>query len=476
MNVNSLFKFLRARWGWIMIILIALIAAGSWWWYDQDQAARARAEELASRRTEPVARGDLIAAVSATGALLPERQASLAFLIPGTVQEVRVKNGDVVRAGQVLARLETTDLALAVRQAEDALAIAELRRKQLLAGPTEDEIAVAKANVRAANAAAGDLQRGAGPEEAEIARLRYENTYEEFRKLNEQYNNLVDFAERYPQFAPSAEALDSLKQTQENAYYQAEIARLQWEQTKRADAGALSVAYARIQQAKAQLDQLLAPLTDVQVQQADLSVAQAQLALAQARQRLARAELRAPFDGLVATVNVKAGEPIGSSVPALVLLDTRRFLLEVTVNEVDVAQLAVGQPVSVSVDALPNLALGGSVERIAPTGTVQGGAVNYIVRVALAESEAPLRAGMSASVQVTVAEADDVVLAPNWAIRRDRQTGQAYLSIQAGETLQEVPIETGLRGESYTEVLSGVEPGAVAAISTRRETPFESDN
>lgn len=463
-------QFIRARWGWFALG-IALVAVGiGWTIYQQAQAAQAQAEALASLRTERLQRGNLIATVSATGSLQPARTANLTFLIPGTVQEILVKRGDAVQAGQVLARLDAADLQLALTQAEDALRIAELRRKQLLDGPSADDIAIANANVRSANAAAGDLARGAGPQEAEIAKLNFDKAAENFRKLNEQYNNLVQFANDNPRFAPPQETLDQLKKNQENAYYQAEITRLQYEQSKRGgDPGSLSAAYARINQAKAQLAQLLAKPSGVQVQQAGLSVAQAQLALEQARQRLSRAELRAPFDGVIATVSES-----GSGF-AIVLLDASQFVLDITVNEVDVAQLAVGQVVNVTVDALPDAPLTGAVQRIAPTSTVVGGAVNYLVRIALDRTGSALRAGMSATVEVTTAEATDVVLAPNWAIRRDRQTGQAYLSLKNGDALEEVPIETGLRGESYTEVKGGAEAGDEAAVSTKRETPFGGD-
>ena len=76
---------------------------------------------------------------------------------------------------------------------------------------------------------------------------------------------------------------------------------------------------------------------------------------------------------------------------------------------------------------------------------------------------------MSATAEIVAAEAHDVLRVPNWAIRRDRRTGQAYASLKIGDQLVEVPIETNLRGENYTEVTSGVKAGDIVAISTTRE-------
>jgi HlyD family secretion protein len=467
--MKGLFAFLRARLGWLIALAVVALAVGGYGYYRRYQAEQARQQALASLRTEVIARGDIVSKVSATGSLLPEQQVNLFFLTPGVVAEVMVTSGDTVRPGQVLARLDDADLQLAVRQAEDALAIAELNRKRLLAEPSEADIAVVKANLHSANASAAAISQGIAQQEVDIAQLKYDSALDDYQKTANQYNSLVQFAKDNPRFAPSQAALDSLKSGMETAYYASEIARLQVQQLKNgADRGSLSVAYARIAQAKVVLDQIMAPPTELQIQQADLVVAKAQLALEQARLRASRAELAAPFDGVVAVVNAKAGEPTGAA-PAFVLLDLSRFHLDVAVDEVDVAKLAVGQAASVTTDALSSIILSGKVDRIAPTATVVGGVVNYSVRLVLDLSDAPLRSGMSATAEIVVAEVKNVLLVPNWAIRRDRRTGQAYASLKAGEELKEVEIETGLRGEAYTEVTSGVKEGDIAAVSTARE-------
>jgi len=459
--------FLRAQLGWLIALAVLLTTGAGYWTYRDYQAAQARAQaEGATLRTAVVSRGDIRYLVLATGAILPRQQSNLFFHGPGMVEEVLVKSGDRVRQGQVLARLEATALEQAVRQAEAALAIARLNRQKLLAGPTPGDIAVAEANLRSARAALADLRKGASPSEVNIAQIQYDSLLANYQEAANQYNTAIEA----PASAPSQERLDQLKLSMEGAYYAAEAARLQLEVVKRGpDQATLWVAAAQVAQAQATLDQLRAPPTDLQIQQADLAVAQAQLALDQARLQAARAELLAPFDGVVADVNVKAGEPAGRTSPAIVLIDPGQFHLDVAVDEIDVVQLAPGQGVSVTVDALPGSVLSGKVERIAPAAVSTNTGVSYLVRVLLDATPAGLRSNMSATAEIVAAEAKDVLRVPNWAIRRDRRTGQAYASLQVGDQLVETPIETGLRGESYTEVKSGVQAGDVAAVNTAPE-------
>jgi HlyD family secretion protein len=382
-----------------------------------------------------------------------------------------VETGQPVETGQILARLDDRPLRLALEQAQAAVTMAELGRAQLAAGPLAGDIAVAEANLRSANARLADVFAGAGDQEVAIAELKYNNLLADYQSLSNQYNSLVQFAQENPRFAPPQDTLDSLKANVENAYFAAEIARLQVQQARQgAGDGPAAVASAQVAQARAVLSQTVAGPTALQLSQADLDVAAAELGVERAALRLGQAELRAPFAGVVSTVAAKPGEPAGPALPALVLLDLSRFHLDVTVDEVDIAQLEVGQPVTVTVDALPGRAFSGAVERLAPSASPVGGLVNYAVRLRLNDADAALRVGMSATAQIIVAEARGVVLVPNWAIRRDRRTGQAYASLRSGEALVEVPITTGLRGEQYTEVLEGVQPGDVAAVSTERDT------
>jgi HlyD family secretion protein len=140
------------------------------------------------------------------------------------------------------------------------------------------------------------------------------------------------------------------------------------------------------------------------------------------------------------------------------------------VDEVDVARVAVGQPVTITLDALPRALLQGRVEKIAPVATNNQGVVSYIVRLTLdPPADAPLRGGMTATAEIVVAEARDVVLVPNWAIRRDRDTGQTFVGVLRDGRVEDVPVILGLRTDLSSEVLEGVNEGEVVAVDTRRE-------
>ncbi len=465
--------WLRARLGWLTLLALLAGAGAGAVWFRGRQAALAAQQAQAALRTAVVARGAVRVGVSATGSLLPARQISLTFLQSGAVTEVAVQPGDAVHAGQVLARLDDADARLAVSRAEDALAIQQLTLEKLQAGPDSQEVAVAEANVRAAQSSLADLQVGARPQEAQIARLQYDDA---LKSLDDARQNLWDLQHAT---LPNGQPLPVPEVTLQladlsvrTANAAAELARLQWQQAGAgAGAPALAVAGRQIEQAEAQAARTRAGPTEFRfsVARARAAIDQAQLALDLVRLTLERTALLAPFDGVVGEVNLQVGEPAPAALPALTLLDTSSFHLDLAVDEADVARISEGQALSLSLDALPDAGLTGKVARIAPLASVTGGVVTYAVRVSLDPTEAPLLAGMSATAEIVVAEVQDALLIPNWALRRDRTTGEILASLQRGAELMEVPVTLGLRGDQTSQVLSGLQEGEVAAVSLQRE-------
>lgn len=445
----------------IVLIVAAAAAGGAYWWQQQRAAELAAQSEL---RQATVGRGAIVSTVSATGSLAAEAQVNLFFgvSVPVPVVEVAVALGDVVHKGDVLARLDTADLELAVQQAEQALRSAELGLEQLQAPPRPEDIAVAEANLKLARAQVFQASQGATREQVEIARLNLVIAQSSLDQLNQRMDDLVErgrYAEK-----------QALEAQQKQLIEAARVAALRYEQAQTPPgAGRAGAALASVEQAEIALDRLQRGPDPDDVRIAQLQVEQAQAALEQARNNLDEARLVAPFDGVVAAVNVREGEVAVGALPAIVLVDNRQYHVDVAVDEVDITRIAPGQAVTVTLDALPNDLFLGVVERIAPQPTLTAGIVSYPVRVLVQSQDARLRSGLTATAEIVVQEERDVVLAPNWAIRRDRVTGQAFASVLRDGQIQEVAVTLGLRNESFSQIVSGLNEGDTVAIQTTRE-------
>jgi HlyD family secretion protein len=233
--------------------------------------------------------------------------------------------------------------------------------------------------------------------------------------------------------------------------------------------GALDAAQAGVTQAEANLDRLQAG-----PQSSDLAIAQAQVANAQAALDLARltldeATLTAPFAGTIAEINLKPGEVPSPTIVPIVLADLSSFHVDVAVDEIDVSRLAVGQPVTLTLDALPGLALPGQVDSINPLSTARTTVTSYEVRVTATAGDPRVRAGMSANADIVVARKPNALLAPRRAVRNDR--GRLVVDLPNDPSVCALPadqrppsveltqreVQTGLSNEQVIEILAGVD-------------------
>jgi HlyD family secretion protein len=164
------------------------------------------------------------------------------------------------------------------------------------------------------------------------------------------------------------------------------------------DQAQVAAAQAGIAQARAAQARLQPEPTDAQKAIAGSGIAQAQASLELARLNREHAEIRAPFDGIVAAVNIDPGDPSATgSQPAIQLVDVSKLRVEVQISDVDVGRVKVGQATQIHLDSIPDTVFTGKVSYIAPTATSVGTLRTYLVRVDL-DTQEGLRAGMSARV------------------------------------------------------------------------------
>ncbi len=447
----------------LLVILVIGGGIGGYFWM-RDRQTQSQEDNII--RTAQVTRGDLEITVSASGNVIANQKADLRFDTPGKVVQVHVEVSDRVKAGQELARLDTGDLERAMRQAEISLEQAKLNLQELLEPARTEDLDLAQLTL---NQAAQAL---------EVARIGKESAQSEAQEMMRQAQQARDTAlnnynaEKDKPWADKLEttyieAEGQLGITQVNAELKIQQAQDQWLN-----------AYNRYMQAKDNLQKLEEGVDEEQIRQAELQIEQAELNLEKAQEALDKAILKATFSGVVATVNLQEGVQTPATLPAVTIVDDAEFYIDTSIDETDISKVSVNLPVTVTLDAYPEVALQGIVESVAPASVNTGGVIAYPVRVHLTPTEnAEVREGMTASVIIQTSRLEDVLLIPNWAIRTDQATGETYVYCKCEEngteSLRRFPVTLGERNENFTQTLSGLEEDTTVALVVEERNLLE---
>ncbi len=200
---------------------------------------------------------------------------------------------------------------------------------------------------------------------------------------------------------------------------------------------------------------------DLKAQQ--ITLKQRQNSLVDARETLSNYSVRAPFDGVIAAVNVKKGDS-ASSGSAVCTIITKQRIATIALNEVDVAKVKVGQRATITFDAIEDLNITGEVAEVDTIGTVSQGVVSYNVKIAFDIQDERVKPGMSVSVSIILSSKPDVLLVSNSAIKT--QNGSNYVEIMASGTPQMATITVGDSNDLMTEIISGLNEGDEIVVQT----------
>lgn len=323
--------------------------------------------------------------IVAEGKVEPIQFAEIAFNGGGVVSEVLVEEGQSVKAGDVLVKLGNSESYKAeVARAEEALILAQRAFDASQSGVLKDlgeaYEAVRQAQIRFDNFDIPTKIKNGTPAEG------VEKMYAEVEKARAEY-------EPYKYLSDDNEAKKIRKERLDNAWADLNQA-IRWAKLE-AD---LNTAKSRLENAQKEFSAMSADSQGDSLAKAQYESALANLAAAKAA--LANVELTAPFDGVVAGLNVKVGGSVGAGQIAVTIADFSSWLVKTTdLTELDVVKISEGQAVNITLDAIPDAVFTGKVLSISQTYTDRQGDIIYEVTVTLTETNPATRWGMTAVVK-----------------------------------------------------------------------------
>lgn len=435
------------NWFWILLLL-ALVGGGAFYYYQRNaQAAQTEYQ------TVTAARGDLVAQVGATGTVRARQSAQLTWQTSGTVAKVNVKPGDVVKAGDELASLDMTSVSQNIILAKSDLlnaqrALEDLKTSNLARAQAEQAVVTAQ-------------------KAYEDAKTRYEAT--NFRRASDSYieNTQAELDLARQRVALARRAYNLVKNLPDGDARKAQalanltaaemqvdrlVAQLNYatgrpdEQEVAQRKAAMEVALAQLEDARRKLERLQNGPDPL-----DVAVLEARITAAQATLNLAR--ITAPFDGVITDAEPLPGDQVTPGRQAFRIDDLSHLLVDVQVSEIDINSVQVGQPVTMSFDAILGKTYNGVVVEVGRTGTVVQGAVNFTVTVELTDADEFVRPGMTAAVNILVREVKDVLVVPNRAVRVI--DGQRVVYVLKNGAPEMVKIRLGAISDTVSEVVSG---------------------
>ena len=372
---------------------------------------RSNADTTSQFQTAKAERGNLTATIGATGTVRAKQSALLIWQAAGTVDTVNVKVGDNIPSDFVMAYLVKTSLPQSVIMAEADLADAQKSLNELMSSDTSRAQAVI--NLRDAQEAFDKAENWRIELDGKIHVKKI--VYKKFR------NRKIPILKEYRGYADEG----TIAKADED----------------------LALAMAKLDDAQREFDLLN------NGNMADITAAQARVDAAQATLNLAR--VISPFAGTVTESYPLPGDQVGAGATAFRLDNLSSLLVDVKVSEVDINNVTMGQPVTLSFDAILGKEYHGEVIEVTQAGTADQGVVSFTVTVELTDADSMVKPGMTAAVNIVVEEMQDVLLVQNRAVRLVDNQRVVYV-LENGQ-----PVKKDITLGSSSDTLSVIAGGDV---------------
>lgn len=411
-----------------------------------------------------VQRMNLTLTVSANGTVAAERSINISPKNAGVLKRLLVKEGDVVKQGQIIAYMDDSNYKGQLLQAQGNLAQVEAAFRKSVEGNRSQEITRSIAELEQAEASLQELVNGNRPEDIAQAQARLRNSQAALSQAEDDFKRNQSL---YKEGALSRSDLNLKRKALDQA--QADVLeRQQALKSQRIGTRPEKIAQqaAIVKQKQAALSLQRAGNRTADIDSARAQVLSSRGALETIQTNISDTVLRAPFDGLITqkfsdpgafVTPTTAGSTVsGAASNSIVTLASVNQVVA-NIAEANIAQIHLGQNVKLKVDAFPGKTFPGRVSQIAAEATVQQNVTSFKVHVTLlSEARRLLRSGMNVEAEFQIGQRTNALTVPTVAVvRQDGKLG-VYRVVPSGKP-EFVPIETGATVQNRTEVKSGLQ-------------------
>ncbi len=477
----------------IFIIVIILLTIGLYFIFKSSKTEN-------SYVTEPVLVGDITTVVTGTGQVEALNTITLKSKTSGDITYIGVKAGDVVKKGQLLASVDSFDAKVALENAKISLKkLTDIDSLDLLkeenslkesydAGWNKTSSFITESikllddmadmygkdgylgsNNSSNLSSASRSKISLGEDGYYDAKNSLDDLVKIYKTLsrsdsNEKIKDLIEKSYKTSVLVSTAtkdtEAAfnytsDYLEDKDSTNASSARTDIASWLSTSNNYVNSLLAAFNGIDESEKSLEETKAGADELDIKSAQLSV-QSKL------NAYNDCFVYAPFDGIIATFTAKIGESSSSSIGTII---TKQKVVTVSLNEVDIASVSLGQKATLTFDAINGLVINGEVAEIDPVGTVSSGVVNYNVKIALNEDNEKVKAGMSANVEIITASKKDILTVSSSAIKTKNKVSYVEILGDKNNTIKK-EVEIGISNDTITEIISGVNEGDKVIVKT----------
>lgn len=467
--------------------------------------------------TEKVSKGDVLQEISETGSVKATENITLGFKTAGKIAKIHVAVGDNVKKGNVLAELDSTQLLAQLQNAKAALDVANNQYNKLVNGLTPEDIKTyenavtdAKNDLKSAYDSALNSLRDAYTKiyNAYTAATSIQNDYfsasdqegikvqDAKKDINNNLQNVKNYLDTAEKSSAKEDIDSAISQTLlalDNVYNDFKIIREQcdegiyYSKVSSTDKASLdtqkgyintaltnvttsqqTIASDKIALQKAEdnlaLKTASARTEDIDIYKAQIQQAQANVDLYQSQ--LNDNYLKSPIDAKITAINAKRGEVVAANQSVINLLSSEPFQIKVDIYEQDIVKVKMGDTAKITLVAFPKQTFEGKVLSIDPAEKIVDNVVYYEVTIDFPNQPNDVKSGMTADIVIETNKKDSVLRVPKNAI--ENVDGKNIVQVIVNkDKIENRQITTGLEGNDYYEVVSGLSEGDTIIVGKK---------